>query len=157
MKKVALGILLLLPFVNNAQEHRQEQKEKIESEKIAFITKELDLTPDEAQKFWPVYNQFAKEKEDLRKQRREMLKEAKADGGEMTDAELQKAMENRLSTKQKELDLEKQYHTRFLGVLPVKKVANLYRAEEKFKRVLLARIRENKGKGGKVHRAGGHR
>ncbi len=35
--------------------------EKIQSLKIAFITQKLQLTPDEAQKFWPVYNQYDKE------------------------------------------------------------------------------------------------
>jgi hypothetical protein len=38
-----------------------ERREQIESMKIAFLTKRLDLTPEEAKKFWPVYNQYSEE------------------------------------------------------------------------------------------------
>ena len=35
----------------------KEQRERLESFRIQFITKKLDLTPAEAEKFWPVYNE----------------------------------------------------------------------------------------------------
>jgi uncharacterized protein (DUF4415 family) len=35
----------------------REQRERLESFRIQFISKKLDLTPAEAEKFWPVYNE----------------------------------------------------------------------------------------------------
>ena len=35
----------------------KQQRERLESFRIQFITKKLDLTPAEAEKFWPVYNE----------------------------------------------------------------------------------------------------
>ncbi len=35
----------------------KEQRERLESFRIQFITKKLDLSPAEAEKFWPVYNE----------------------------------------------------------------------------------------------------
>jgi hypothetical protein len=35
----------------------KQQREKLELFKIQFITKKLDLTPAEAEKFWPLYNE----------------------------------------------------------------------------------------------------
>lgn len=147
MRTIVLCLLVCLPALGISQggQRIQEKKDKIEAERIAFITKELSLTSEEAQKFWPVYNAAQKEKTDLRKQKREAMKEHKK-LEEMTDAEVQKAMDNLLLYKQKEVDLEKTYHAKYLAVLPVKKVAKLYRAEEKFKRMLLERLREHKGK-----------
>jgi Spy/CpxP family protein refolding chaperone len=150
MQRILVLLVFMLPFLATAQHPRvQKKKEDIEAQKIAFITKEINLTTEEAQKFWPVYNQCQKEKQELRKQRRTAMSEHKK-LEEMTDAEVQKAMETILANKQKELDLEKQYHTKYLAVLPVKKVAGLYKAEMKFKRVLLERLKNSKD-----HKGGG--
>lgn len=143
MKKLILTMVLFLPMLVIAQPKKRPQKDQIEAQKIAFITKELDLTPDESQKFWPVYNQFNKERQEIKKQQRAALKPGK-NIDELSDAELQKIMEANLNYKQKELDLEKQYHAKFLTVLPTKKVAKLYKAEEKFKRILLEKISKNR-------------
>jgi hypothetical protein len=35
----------------------KEQRERLELFSIQFITKKLDLTPAEAEKFWPLYNE----------------------------------------------------------------------------------------------------
>ena len=53
--------LLLAPTNTFAQESRQQRFERIETEKIAFITKELDLSSREAQRFFPTYNEYRKE------------------------------------------------------------------------------------------------
>ena len=65
-KTIALTILLSVPsWMLYAQENQpapaSPQKEKIEALKMGYISKELDLSPEEAQKFWPVYNQYQKE------------------------------------------------------------------------------------------------
>ena len=70
MKKYLLIILMLYSIQNFAQEvteqapqqegiNREKLAQTIDALKVAYITKQLDLTPEEAQKFWPVYNVFA--------------------------------------------------------------------------------------------------
>lgn len=153
MKRILLMCLMCLPFVlsaqqsgfvNNGNRNTKAKKDRVESEKIAFITRELELTSDEAQKFWPIYNQYSKEREELRKQRRESIQVTEA----TTDADAQKAIENMLSYRQKELDLQKEYIAKFQSVLPGRKVAKLYNAEEKFKRMLLDRLNKKKAASG---------
>jgi predicted O-linked N-acetylglucosamine transferase (SPINDLY family) len=53
---------------NKQKQQFEQQREKIESQRIAFITQELDLTPAEAQAFWPVYNEYDKKRHELNKQ-----------------------------------------------------------------------------------------
>src|SRR3546814_14932243 len=66
-----IALALLFPVtLAVAQESRAERFERIEAEKIAFITKELNLTPAEAQKFFPVYNQYPREIYKLMQERR---------------------------------------------------------------------------------------
>jgi Spy/CpxP family protein refolding chaperone len=121
---------------------RQEKKENIEALKIAFITKKLDLTPEEAQQFWPLYNQYTDKVQDLRRKKRQDNKEAKQNFDEMSDKEIEQAVDNEIIFRQKELDIQKEYHSKFKAILPIKKVARLYQAEEQFKRVLLDKLKD---------------
>lgn len=121
-----------------------ERKEKIEAMKIAFLTKRLDLSSEEAQKFWPVYNQMTKEIQTIRKDRRSDLRESREEFDKLSDKETEILVDQEFLFRQKELDVLKKYNAQFKQVLPIKKVAMLYRTEEDFKRHLLNEIR-NKG------------
>lgn len=126
------------------QQQMQEKKEDIESMKIAFLTKKLELTPEEAQQFWPVYNQYSDKLNEIRKKRRQDLRTAKNNFDEMSDKEVEQAVDNEMNFRQKELDIQKEYNAKFKAILPIKKVAKLYAAEEQFKRVLLDKLKDRK-------------
>ena len=122
----------------------------IESMKIAFITKRLSLTPEEAKVFWPVYDEYSTEMKSVRENRVSNLKEAKGEIDNLSDKEVDNIIADDIALRQQEVDILKKYHPRFKQVLPIKKVAKLFKAEEEFKRELLEKIRERKaqGKGG---------
>jgi Spy/CpxP family protein refolding chaperone len=122
----------------------EERRDEIESMKIGFLTRKLDLTSEEAKAFWPVYNKFQDELEAVRKQRRNDLREFRENKKELTDKDAEKLIDNEITGRQKELDIMKKYHAQFKQILPVKKVLLLYRAEEDFKRELLDRLRDRK-------------
>ena len=129
------------------QSQKQDQrpvKERVEALKVGFLTERLNLTPEEAKVFWPVYNQYQDELEQLRKSRRDNLVNAKTNFDEMSDKDVEKVIDAEFAIRQSELDLQKKYNSRFKQVLPMKKVARLYKAEEDFKRQLLERIKENR-------------
>jgi len=130
-----------LPFFLFAQPPR----EKVEAFKIGFLTKRLNLTPDEAKNFWPVYNKFQDELEKVRKQRRETFRNPQENFDDMSDNEVEKMVDTEIIQRQNELDIFKKYHPQFKQVLPIRKVALLYKTEEDFKRKLLEMIRERKG------------
>ena len=162
MRTLKLRTILLIAFITlsgivfsqpmgppprNKAAHRQEKKENIEAMKVAFITSKLDLTPEEAQKFWPVYNQYTEKMQELRKKRRLDEREAKKNIDEYSDKEIEHAIDSDLAVRQKELDLQKEYSTKFKTVLPMKKVAKLYAAEEEFKMELLNKLKDKGHKG----------
>jgi Spy/CpxP family protein refolding chaperone len=120
------------------------QKEKVEAMRIAFLTNKLDLTPEEAQKFWPVYNEFQKKREELHKKHREEEKQMRSKIDSLSDKQVEAMVDAEMAFRQKNLDLEKEYHAKFKSVLPIKKVAKLYRAEEQFARHLLERLSESR-------------
>lgn len=120
----------------------QPRKEKVEAMKIGFITNHLNLTPEEAQKFWPVYNEYSAKHEDLRKSRKSEFRDAANNLESLSDKEVEALVDNEIIFRQKEIDLQKEYHKQFKAILPIRKVAKLYRAEEMFKRELVKRIQE---------------
>lgn len=60
MRKILLFLILSLPVLASAQDNPKRDN-KLQSLEIAYLTKELNLSPEEAQKFWPVYNQYSAE------------------------------------------------------------------------------------------------
>jgi Spy/CpxP family protein refolding chaperone len=126
-------------------------KEKIKAMKIGYITEKLDLTSKEAQQFWPIYNEFDAKMEEIHKTLRSMRKR---DGGidEMADTDVEKMITTHDELRQKELNIHKEYHAKFKAVLPIKKVAKLYKANHDFKRDLLKKIKNHKGGGHKGER-----
>lgn len=151
MKSIKLLIVLILCSTISAFSQRAGRmgggganREDIESMKIAYLTKKLDLTPDEAKKFWPVFNQFSDELKNVRSNRRKTGRDAKEDFDNLSDKELEKIVDGDIAMRQQELDVIKKYNSQFKQVLPMKKVAALYRAEDDFKRELLEKIKERR-------------
>lgn len=119
-------------------------KEKIESLKIAFITKRLDLTSKEAQQFWPLYNEYHQKRDDLKIVQRQNRKNLKENYEGLSDKEIESMIDDDIALKQKDLDLQKELHKKLKLVLSAKKIGLLYKAEEDFKRELLKQLKENK-------------
>ena len=117
-------------------------KEKIEAEKVAFLTKKMDLTSAESQVFWPVYNQYRKELEATRQDKKDLLHDTKKNFDNMNDAEIEKAILEGFNMEQHELDLKKKYYTEFKKVIPTKKIVKLYRAERQWTLYLVQRLKE---------------
>lgn len=111
-------------------------QERIKSEKIAFITAELDLTPEEAQVFWPVYNQIEKKKHESQQAvmttYRALLEALNSETA--TDKEINKLLDDYLAAKLAQKNSGKDDVAEFRKVLSSRKTAKLYVAEEKFRR-----------------------
>jgi hypothetical protein len=82
--------------------------------------------------------------EALRKAKKSEYDEIKSKNGTPTDKEIAAYMEEVFLTKQKELDLQKEYYNKYVKILPLKKVAQLYQAENQFKKELLRIIKDKK-------------
>lgn len=147
MKKfIYLSAFFIMGFVflqssMKAQVERGDRKSQLESQKIAFITKKLDLSVVEAQKFWPVYNEFEKKREEIHKSRRQMMKKIKEEESKLSDNELLKISDEYINLQVKEGELISEYHQKFKEVLSGKKMIAYYQSEEQFKMWLLREMR----------------
>ena len=142
---IAAVLLSTIAFgQKDQQQGKRPTKEKIKALKIAHITNSLDLSTNEAQQFWPVYNELEAKMDEFHEKRKANRKKSKQET-ELSDAELEKVLNERFADKQTELDLRKEYYNKFKTVLPIQKVAKLYKAEHSFKKELLKKMRVKKG------------
>lgn len=113
-------------------------RSKIQAARVAYITDQLALTPEEAEKFWPIYREFIERRKSLRQQ----INRAKANPDPAKTAEQndQVLVEQQLDVKQKELDLEKDYSAKLLKVISAQKLRTLPDAERRFRQMILDQI-----------------
>ena len=125
----------------------QEMREMIQAKKIAFFTDYLDLSPSEAEKFWPLYNSFWKQRMDAHRNAKVALKnlnKAVNSAEETSDATIKTLMEKYISLSKKEFEIMDEMFNEMNGILPVKKTAKLISAEEKFREQLIRQLKEKK-------------
>ena len=137
-----LSFLMFLPVAIFAQ----DRKDRVETMHIAYLSQKLNLTSAEAEKFWPIYNQYKTNQDQLRKQRMANVEAVENAGGvdNMSDGDVQKLLANETDLESHELDLRKQYLTKFQQVIPTRKVAKFFIAEDEFKRYLLNELRKRR-------------
>jgi len=111
--------------------------EKIKAEKISFFTEKLNLTSSEAQAFWPIYNEFEKKRFDIQRDIHDFERIPDDKFASLTDAEIEKMMNNYINSFEQEALLLKDYNKRFLKILPKAKVLKMYRTENQFRGHLL--------------------
>ncbi|MDA7803295.1 hypothetical protein N8987_01800 [Crocinitomix sp.] len=141
------GLLLSFLFVTcslfaQPDNNRQSKRDQIHAEKVAFIATQLNLTTEEAQKFWPVYNTYEAEIEAIRKERRGYLKELRKPEALSADRSYE-LFELIFATEKKESDIRLKYLSKFSTVVGKKKAANVFIAEERFKHELMKKFKDD--------------
>ncbi len=138
MKKILLIVLSLTSLLSFGQRERKQDShhEKIDAMRVAFITKEAELTTEEAQVFWPIYNELtdkvrAIEKEDIKAHIEGMKAE------DRTEKQVEDGIQAHFKREAQKLAIQKEYHERLKKVLTVTKIEKVYISEFRFKRKLM--------------------
>ena len=152
MKNTVITLLLLFPAlawgqIDTQPELSPEKRKEIESMKVAYLTSQMDLSPEESQVFSPVYNQFRNEMDAHRREGREKYKKFKETQADLTDEELMKQMEYKFDHEREAIAIEERYFKQFTEILSPQKVLAMLEAEEGFKRQLLKRVRGERQEG----------
>lgn len=124
----------------------EEKREKIKTYKIGYLTDKLNLTSEEAAKFWPLYNSHHDKMHALRK--RDPLMKKVRRGGDLTEAEMEQVINREIEIREQSVILLKEFHAELKTILPTKKIFNLYKAERSFKKELMKKMRNRERRGG---------
>ncbi|MCP4439817.1 MAG: hypothetical protein GY810_12810 [Aureispira sp.] len=143
MKYTLCLLIVLLGAITNSyaqNDDKTTRAERVEALRVAFITKELDFSPAESEKFWPLYNEFRKRSKEIMKG----PKKLKTSLDNMSDEDIEIWMEARFKADEEKIALQREYIGKLKKIIGIRKVARLKMVEQKFKRTLLERARERK-------------
>ncbi|MCW1148989.1 sensor of ECF-type sigma factor [Flavobacterium lacisediminis] len=138
-------IFLLVTSLSFAQGFR-EKKEKVKALKVAYITEQLNLTTEEAQKFWPIYNAFDEKQAELRHEKMRAILDRFEPGSveKLTEKEASTLLAQMETIEENLFALRKKFIKDLQGVISAKKIIKLKKAEEDFNRELLKQMREKR-------------
>jgi hypothetical protein len=147
MKNLLLILCVLVISVQafsqpDPDEMDDTRRNKIETLKRAYISEKLDLTISEAEKFWPVYNEFDAKKTALRKAMRQPNKKLKE--GTAGEKETIALIEEVNQKRKEEIDLESQFLKDVMPILGARKVMKLTQLQKDFQRELMKKIKERR-------------
>ncbi|GAB5564538.1 MAG: hypothetical protein Wins2KO_16010 [Winogradskyella sp.] len=144
MKRTITVLILLVSLSGFAQRGGKMMHERIKSQKIAFITERLNLTSEEAEKFWPIYNEIEEKKHELRE--KSSLKKIGKRPADMTEAEADILLQEMLKMKDERHALDKELISKLSDVISSKKIIALMRAEREFDKKLIERLKQRREK-----------
>jgi tRNA nucleotidyltransferase/poly(A) polymerase len=136
-------LLLFYSSVLTAQQgqQRREAFKQVEAEKIAFFTSYMELTPEEAREFWPVHDDFQRQKNLLVQERQKLSQNFLRNHESLPDKESREIADRYVQLQEKEVELIREFHEKFKTILPPGKVMRFYQAENEFRMQLLRRVR----------------
>ncbi len=139
-------LMMAVPFngINAQDKGKKDWQDRCKAERIAYLTDAMELTSAEAERFWPVYNKCESEKRNSFKAVMEAYKnldEALRTG--KNDDEIQILLDKYLAAQDNGKNIDRKYVVEYRKILPNKKVAKLFIAEEEFRREQIHRLRKN--------------
>jgi hypothetical protein len=134
---IALAVLPLLQLTA-----QNPNLEKLNAYKIAFFTKRLNLTSQEAEKFWPVYNEFQNKRNSIQVERQSLNRNINQNELNMSEKEMIEAGDKHIALQVQEASLSQEYHKKFRDILSPVKILRLYQAENQYRLLLLNELKD---------------
>ena len=160
MKRIffSLAVMMFSISVIYAQGNRpgfEKYMEKFKAERVSYLTEKLDLSVEEAQKFWPLYNEYQDKRDKVIRSKR--MEGRHGDFSGISSEELEAMADKKVEEELKLAQMKMEFHKEVKKVLPIEKVVLLYKAEMDFMNHMFNRLRDERpgeGQRGRYNRGG---
>ena len=133
-----LVILYVFPLSRSSAQN--PNLEKLDSYKIGFFTKRLNLTSSEAQKFWPVYNEYQKQKNVILQEKMTLIRNFNQNESSLSENQITDICDKLVASIVQESTIAVSFHKKLKEVLPPAKVIRYYQVENQYKIQLLKEL-----------------
>ena len=144
MNKSNFILIITAFFLNNGLKGQNPNLEKFNSFKIGFFTKKMNLSAEEAEKFWPLYNEYQQQRNQLQRDKILLARDFNQNGSVLTDKQLTEMGDQYIKDISDETVLAISFHKKIKVILSPAKVIRYYQAENQYKIQLLKELQENK-------------
>jgi len=134
VRNTILTALMMLIIVSSYAQFDRDRKDQVESQRVAFITSELELSTQESQSFWPIYNEYKKKEREITKRTVRLVR------GESTE-DATKRLDDYLRMEDERLELQKEYVGKLKSSISAEKILKLFKVEKDFVRTMLREYR----------------
>lgn len=138
---VLIALMVLSIFSVSAQ---NPNRERLDSYKIAFFTQKLKLTPSEAEKFWPLYNELQEKKTQIQLEKLHLNRKFNQEASMLSDKEMTAMGDKLIELEVLEANLSLTFHQHIKEMLPPVKVLRFYQAETQYRLKLLNELQDRR-------------
>lgn len=144
--KLLLPLLLLFSISMFGQKDKKEKHEQIKALKVSFLTTELNLTPEESEKFWPVYNAYDEKQFQIRHDKmRPIIRKIDEVGlDKMTEKEAAGYLEKLQAADEELFNLRNKLVADLKPIIGSAKLLKLKKSEDDFNKMLLEKYKDKK-------------
>ena len=143
MKKFGIFLILNFLIILSVQAQRRGiDRERLEAARIAFITTRLDLSPEQAQDFWPIFNEFNEQREEKLKQIASLNPRSNTES--ISKEEAQRLIKQRFELQRELIEDEEAFVLKAATVISYQQILQLNSINREFARSIYQRQRQNR-------------
>ncbi len=158
MRKYLLLTLMLYGALSTLTAQQGADQQRLKQLKVAYLSDLLELTTDEGQQFWPVYNDYDRQRQRIDEAQRNALLYLFDAEDEMSEKEIFNRLQTRRTLAEERHELDRKFAEHVLPILGLSRTGKLLGSEEDFKRRMVEELRqrrESRGGGGGQYRRDG--
>jgi hypothetical protein len=144
MKRIIIFLLIILIYPVTKLVGQNTNLEKLNNYKIGFFTKKLNLTSEEAEKFWPVYNEYQGQRNQIQLEKMKLNRTFNQNESTLSDKQLEEMGDKYVDCIVQESALAVTFHKKLKTVLSPAKVIMYYQAENQYKVQLLNELQNQR-------------
>jgi hypothetical protein len=144
MKRIIIFLLIILIYPVTKSVGQNTNLEKLNNYKIGFFTKKLNLTSEEAEKFWPVYNKYQGQRNQIQLEKMKLNRTFNQNESTLSDKQLEEMGDKYVDCIVQESALAVTFHKKLKTVLSPAKVIMYYQAENQYKVQLLNELQNQR-------------
>ena len=144
-KSISTLVLILIStgFISPAKaQNNNTVIDKIHAQRVAYYTERMNLTPSEAEKFWPIYNEFDEKRSKIVAEETSLTKSFRKNPATMSENDIDATIKKIIQLRKSQIALMEDYTQKFREVLPAQKVMKLYLTEIEFRKFLMNQLRQ---------------
>lgn len=144
MKASGLMLILAIMIPSLRMVAQNPDRERLDAYKIAFFTRRMNLTSQEAEKFWPVYNEFTSQRNQLQLEKQSIMRTFNQSEGTLSEKEINELSNRYLEILVRESAVAVDVHKKVMELLPPGKVIRMYQAENQYRLQLLNELQQRR-------------
>lgn len=138
MKKIFLLSFLLFSVFSISAQEKDEHRERINALKTAYITDGLSLSSQEAQKFWPIYNNYIEKRRELYRREHSDIENLEC----ISEAEANAMLQEYVDIEKQDFLLKKKFYEELKQIFSAQKIIRLQKVEDDFNKKMIMEYRE---------------